>query len=325
LSAFEAQNTRISVSVIADNTQPADVILYNPLSDILPPLSSETQLCADINVLFYNINALRNIRADRPPKTREDFTTVCRKLRASGTLRPFAFSAGVFQSILPWFYQGGIDTTRDDMAETAAGWQTINWSDKDTIATLAFLQELVRGRLASLTMRDGDSALSAFLTGRAAMMIAPVSTAKRIDAAKVGFEYGITTIPAPDGYRGQSVLNLSLLSAGVTASSAEQDAANALLAFLAEHVHDIAQALGAVPGALNATNDAVSTPSGTTSALMDKADDLYSGAFITNDTTSSGALRFEATLQQALVYLWSNACTPKGAAAFLRAQFQQDR
>ncbi|MDR3324891.1 MAG: extracellular solute-binding protein [Spirochaetaceae bacterium] len=287
---FEAENKGIRVSIMenADDSSKkgADVIIFDPLSpDGVDMFEDERLLVGGINPLFYNISILQELGFDRPPKTRDDFLAVCRKIKGeggAGSPVPFSFSRNVFHSVLPWFYQAGIDGLGLDEP------LRIDWDSRAAKDAFAFLRVLIDEKLVAdgSLDRSEDALVDDFIVGRCAMMICPVSKIKKIDEANPSLRYGITTIPAPAGYKGRAVFNMSVLDVAMAKGSEHREEAVLFLEFIEGKRGDIAAATGMFSGNVGEMRNRA--------PIFEKAADLYEASSLIDESKG-----LEAPLEQA--------------------------
>jgi multiple sugar transport system substrate-binding protein len=199
-------------------------------------------LISFINLLFYNIPLLQEAGFDRPPRTREDLLAYARAVADTAPERSgLVLALGIYQDLYSWIWASGLSIVRNGRFD----FDTRRISD-----TLAFLQQLQKEGLllpGALTRTKAEK-LEDFISGRAAMMIGPVSDI-RILQERMGKEaFGITVIPPDASYTGKPVLAMTSWRLGIPKNSKHQEAALKFLLFLKERSSLIAENAHAVPG-----------------------------------------------------------------------------
>ncbi|MDR2520977.1 MAG: extracellular solute-binding protein [Spirochaetaceae bacterium] len=216
------------------------------------------------NFLFYNVTLLQNAGFDRPPKTREEFYDMCKKISAGKLgVYGFAVSGDVWTDCFPLIWQAGINTPRllaqsgangtggaNAIGEAGIGGITADafLGDRAVHQTVAFLRQLNAERvvLPYFAGFSEDEKIKAFAAGRVAMMSAPISAVSRLRAAGGAPQFNITTIPAPGNYSGRPVFNCKAWFAGIPAAGEHIDSALIFLEFLMYKQREFAAAAGGI-------------------------------------------------------------------------------
>lgn len=199
-------------------------------------------LISFINPLFYNISLLQEAGFDRPPQTREDLLTYARAVADTAAGRSgLALALGIYQDLYSWFWASGLSIVRDGR---------LDFNTRQISDTLAFLQQLRKEGLllpGALTRTKAEK-LEDFISGRAAMMIGPVSDIRILRERMGENMFGITVIPPDPSYTGKPVLALTSWRLGISGNSGHPEAALKFLSFLRERCSLIAENARAVPG-----------------------------------------------------------------------------
>jgi multiple sugar transport system substrate-binding protein len=198
-----------------------------------------------INILYYNINLLKEAGFLRPPKTRSEFLAYARNFSGSkGNQAALALglnnSRGIYDDIFPWIWSAGAQLIKDGKPQVYS---------RQVVDCLSFLASLYSEGLLTPQSFTADPAgkLNDFVSGKAAFVIAPASEI-RIVRERLGDEaFGITSIPVPDNYAGKSFYAVSSWTTGVYSASAQKEKAKLFADFLAEKAVSISNRMKAIP------------------------------------------------------------------------------
>jgi multiple sugar transport system substrate-binding protein len=203
-------------------------------------------LVSFMDILYYNIDILKEAGFNRPPKTQAEVLELAEKISAAQGNR-FALSLALSPdnprnlagNIFPWIWASGTALFSGD---------TPRFSNASIKETLGFLNQLYQqGRLLPgvFTQTEADK-IKAFQSGRIALMTASISAAAALSNG--GIDFDITVIPGPAAYIGKPVFGLESWYAGISAESAHKDEAWAFLSFLQGEAAYIAAQAHAGPG-----------------------------------------------------------------------------
>ena len=262
-----------------DNPDTADVFALDPLwvTELLemgvienawaeePRFDPKVPILSFINVLYYNIEVLKDAGFIHPPKTRNEFMACAKVLGtanhdAAAGKKIYALamgagsSRGIYDDIYPWIWAAGVQLIRD-------GKQIIN--SRVLAENLSFLAALnsegfiVPGAFQA----DSQKKLEDFISGKAAFMIAPISNIA-IVRERMGEEaFGISSIPLPDqlqtarrsssqeNYSQKPFFASSAWTVGVNSASPHKEEAILFASFLSGKAAFLSEKAKAVPGA----------------------------------------------------------------------------
>jgi ABC-type glycerol-3-phosphate transport system substrate-binding protein len=236
---------------IGDDTSLGDVIALDPLwvselskKEIIENINANP--VSFINILYYNINLLKEAGFSHPPKTRGEFLVYARSLAESkGSLAGLALgmnsSRGIYDNILPWMWSAGVQLIKDGKPQV---------SSRQVVDCLSFLASLYSDGLLTPQpfVESPAEKLEDFVTGKAAFIIAPASEIGFVRERMGDEAFGVTSIPIPDNYAGKSFFAVSAWTAGVVSSSAHKEEAKLFASFLAEKAAFISEKMNAIPG-----------------------------------------------------------------------------
>jgi multiple sugar transport system substrate-binding protein len=238
---------------------PGDVIALDPLwvSELSKKRIVENinaNPVSFINILYYNIDILKEAGFSRPPKTRSEFLAYARRFTGSnGLAMGINSSRGIYDDILPWIWAGGVQLMKDGNPQV---------NSRQVIDCLSFLASLYSEGLLTPQSLTADSAgvspagfpgnkrskLEDFISGKAAFVIAPSSEIEFVWEQMGDEAFGVTSIPIPDNYAGKSFFAVSAWTAGVYSASAQKENAKLFADFLAEKTSFLSDEMKAIHG-----------------------------------------------------------------------------
>ena len=269
LREFEEQNPDLRIILLDRNSASqakADILIFdegdfyglaadNALISLENYIDYETgelyaiPLVSFMDLLFYNIDLLKDSGFDRPPKTREEFLNYAKTVSSSRTSGAY----GAALSLSPMDRQA---LSRDIFSWIwAAGGNFWQGEDKPVInsrpliADISFFGSLYReGVLAPLSFyTTGEQRLEEFAQGKVAMMVASTRAIPALREKMGDDAFSITTIPG-SGSAGKYSVGISSFYTGISADCAHPDEAWGFLEFLAERSPFLCEELKAVPG-----------------------------------------------------------------------------
>jgi ABC-type glycerol-3-phosphate transport system substrate-binding protein len=178
--------------------------------------SAEDPFFSFINVLFYNVDILKEAGFSRPPKNRTEFLNYARAVGRNHMVRGLAInlngSRGIYDDIYPWIWASGAQLITD-------GNVTVN--SRQVVESLSFLSSL---NSEGLILAGGDKPEN-FISGKAAFMIAPAGNIGYARERMGSEAFGVTSVPQPDNYQGRPIFAASSWTAGVLSSSKRKEEA----------------------------------------------------------------------------------------------------
>jgi ABC-type glycerol-3-phosphate transport system substrate-binding protein len=253
---FEEQNPGLRIQVAPD--EQADIVFFDDSG--LNGLANNAYLHVEtlvsfMDLFFYNIDILKTVKLDRPPKTRAEFLAAARAVAKSDTNPPrqeevFPFALGLDPSdpmalrrdFYPWVWTNG------------GGIPPLGTSEENEklprplTEIIAFFEQLNREELLAPETfeKTGTQRLKEFAEGKIAMITASARDISFVHNNANGITFGITTIPSTS--QGKTRMGLLYIYAGINSACTIPDEAGIFLKFIAEKSQVLAEALGAVPG-----------------------------------------------------------------------------
>ncbi|MCL2069432.1 MAG: extracellular solute-binding protein [Treponema sp.] len=264
-----------------------------------------------INVLYYNIDILRDVGFTRPPKSRDEFLRYARVLTRAGAHHGLVLGAdssrGMYDNIYPWIWAAGAELVNN-------GRPAVN--SQPLVNSLAFLATLNReGLIAPGAFTSSElQKLEDFSQGQAAFMIAP--------ASKIGFvrermgdeAFSVTSVPIPDNYIGRSLFASSGWTLGINANSANREAARLFADFLAEKASVFSDLAKAVPGN--------GIPLYSQDIFHTKLWDIAIVAEAERDFFGMPWSELDAIFREELLFLFDGNSSPAEAAAIIQRRWE---
>ena len=225
-----------------------EIIISGENTGVYDPM---VPIASFINVLYYNINILREAGFSRPPRSRNEFLSYARTIanarrgsgdEVSGVVLAMdgSSSRSIYDNIFPWIWAGGVQLISDGNPAVTS---------RQVIDSLSFLASLNTDGIISpgiLSNPDADK-IEDFITGRAAFMIAPTMY---IELAKehLGEDaFGITSVPQPENYAGKPSYAAFAWTLGIMTASPVKEEARLLADFLAGKASLFVERTNAVP------------------------------------------------------------------------------
>jgi multiple sugar transport system substrate-binding protein len=275
-------------------------------------------LISFMHPLFYNIEILKSAGFDRPPKTRTEFLAYARAITDKAVGRHgTALSLGtssrqdMYREILPWFWAAGTFPVPQGEA---------NFNASRVIETLDFLDRFrSEGVLSPGSFsKTEEEKREEFLAGKIGMMIGSVRDIDLLREQMGEDNFGISAIPAPDGYIGKPAFGLSSWYAGIARASPRKDEAWRFLVFLSERTSSLAAQARAVPGNGNGSSGYIEA-----NPFYAKAYDIYeAGDMIREFSGIPRAMELESLVREELYAMLEQGRSPEESAAAIQQRWE---
>ena len=206
----------------------------------------EVPLLRYINVLYYNVEILKEAGFSRPPKTRGEFLNYAKALKSENAnvwalTLGLNSSRGIYDDIFPWMWAAGLELIKD-------GNPAID--SRPVTESLSFLASLERDGLIvpGGLQADAEKKLEDFVSGRAAFMIAPTRDIEFVRERMGEEAFSITSVPVPDNYAGKTYIASADWTLGVSAESLLKEETRLFADFVAQKTETLADKARAIPG-----------------------------------------------------------------------------
>ena len=214
------------------------------------------------------------------PETRSEFVAAARKLtnpddNQYGWVLPLSLQApnGVQNDVMSWAWASGDSMMKDGMPDL---------TNAEVVGTLEFIQSMYDEGLISpgtFAKKEQDK-VEEFVNGRVGMMISSLAHINLIRERNPDLNFGITALPAKDGYDGQRGLPYASWGIGVSEHSENKEEAFKLVSYLmsAEVNSQLVSIANAFPGNVNAEPDFVQTDD-----LFGRAFEIFQSGYLANE------------------------------------------
>ena len=315
------EDLRVDLFDPAGFAAPGDVLALDPLwvpellkRDVIE--NAGAPILSFINVLYYNIEILREAGFTRPPRTRSEFLTFARAVAANGENRALSLgsSRGMYDDVFPWIWAAGTPLIRDGNPLVTSA---------PVVQSLAFLASLNNEGLISpdAFFADSRKKLEDFISGRTAFMIGPTRYIAFIRERMGDEAFSITSVPMLDNQTGRPFFASAGWTVGVHSASAHREEAGLFAAFLAGRASFLSENARGALLAYNAPETQMGRPS--------PPDPFYSkvweislvGEVAKDFSELAGKHELEEIFREELSALFAGTSSPAQAAAAIQERW----
>ncbi len=230
--------------------------------------------------VFVNLDMMESAGIESMPETRSEFVAAARKLtnpddNQYGWVLPLSLQApnGVQNDVMSWAWASGDSMMKDGMPDL---------TNAEVVGTLEFIQSMYDEGLISpgtFAKKEQDK-VEEFVNGRVGMMISSLAHINLIRERNPDLNFGITALPAKDGYDGRRGLPYASWGIGVSEHSENKEEAFKLVSYLmsAEVNAQLVSIANAFPGNVNAEPDFVQTDD-----LFGRAFEIFQSGYLANE------------------------------------------
>jgi len=292
--------------------------------------SASLPLLSFINVLYYNVNILKETGFSRPPKTRAEFLACARAVAgkeenhgdlvsgsspsAPGLFPVSALSIalggnsfrGIYDDVYPWIWAAGAQLIKDGKP---------NVNSRPVVESFSFLAALNSEDLiaADAFFTDSQKKLDDFISGRTAFMIAGTKDIRLVRERMGDEAFGITTVPSPDNFAGDSFFASAGWAAGIYSGSSHKEEARLFVAFLSGKASLLSDKAGATPAVPPPVSDPFNSKVWDIAINGEEAQD-FSGL--------AGEHELEEIFREELIALFAGKNSAADAAAAIQEKWQ---
>lgn len=230
--------------------------------------------------VFVNLDLLKAGGVESMPATRTQFVEAARKLTDAsknqyGWVLPLSLQApnGVQNDVMSWVWASGKSMLKDGRPDL---------TNQDVVGTLEYIKSMYDEGLVSpgaFAKKEQDK-VEEFVNGRVGMMVSSLAHINLIRERSPNLKFGITALPAVDGYDGPRGLPYASWGIGVSEHSENKEEAFKLVAYLmsAEVNAKLVSIANAFPGNVKAKPDFV-----TSDELFATAFEIFQTGYLANE------------------------------------------
>jgi len=256
-----------------DASQIAAIIALNGNSYMFPVASF-------VYPVFVNLDLLEEAGLEGMPTTRTEFVEAARKLTDAsrnqyGWVLPLSLQApnGIQNDVMSWAWASGMSMMNDGKPDL---------TNEDVVGTLEFVQSMYDEGLISpgaFAKKEQDK-VEEFVNGRVAMMVDSLAHINLIRERNPDLNFGITALPAIDGYDGARGLPYASWGIGISEHSQHKEEAFKLVAYLMspEVNARLVSIANAFPGNVKAEPDFVASDE-----LFATAFEIFQNGYLANE------------------------------------------
>ena len=245
-----------------DKTQIADIVMADGKSVMFP-------LASFVYPVFVNLDLAKAAGVDTMPTTRTEFAEAAKKMtnpdkNEYGWVLPLSLQnpGGIQNDVMSWVWASGGSMMKDGKPDL---------ENASVVGTLEYIKSLQDAGVISpgIFAKKEQDKVEEFVNGRVGMMVDSLAHINLIRERNPDLNFGISALPAVDGYTGKRGLPYASWGIGISESSAHKAEAWKLVAFLMspEVNSRLVSIANAFPGNVNAKPD------------FSKSDPLFEEAF----------------------------------------------
>ena len=245
-----------------DRSQIADIIKVDGKSHMFP-------LASFVYPVFVNLDMAKAAGVDKLPSSRAEFADAAKKMTHAdknqyGWVLPLSLQTpnGIQNDVMSWVWASGQSMLKDGKPDV---------DNEAVVSTLAYIKSLQDAGVISpgtFAKKEQDK-VEEFVNGRVGMMIDSLAHINLIRKRNAELKFGISALPAVDGYTGKRGLPYASWGIGISESSKHKEEAWKLVSYLMspEVNGKLVSIANAFPGNVNAKPD------------FSKSDPLFAEAF----------------------------------------------
>jgi multiple sugar transport system substrate-binding protein len=230
--------------------------------------------------VFMNLDLLKAGGVEGMPSNRTEFVEAARKLTDAsknqyGWVLPLSLQSpnGVQNDVMSWVWASGKSMLKDGQPDL---------TNADVVGALEFIKGMYDEGLISpgAFAKQEQDKVEEFVNGRVGMMVSSLAHINLIRDRNPDLNFGITAVPATDGYTGKRGLPYASWGIGVSENSEHKEEAFKLVSYLMspEVNAKLVSIANAFPGNVNAKPDFVASDE-----LFGKAFEIFQEGYLANE------------------------------------------
>ncbi|WP_377293726.1 ABC transporter substrate-binding protein [Rhizobium sp. SG2393] len=235
-----------------DKSQIADIVKVDGKSYMFPVASF-------VYPVFVNLDLAKAAGVDKMPSTRTEFEEAAKKMTDAsknqyGWVLPLSLQSpsGIQNDVMSWVWASGGTMLKDGKPDL---------ENENVVGTLEYIEKLNKDGVISpgIFAKKEQDKVEEFVNGRVGMMVDSLAHVNLIRERNPNLKFGLSALPAKDGYEGKRGMPYASWGIGVSEGSAHKEEAWKLVEFLmsAEINGKLVSIANAFPGNVNAKPDFV--------------------------------------------------------------------
>lgn len=256
-----------------DQSQLADIVKVDGKSVMFP-------LASFVYPIFVNLDLAKAAGVDKMPTTRSEFTIAAKKMTNAeknqyGWVLPLSLQnpSGVQNDIMSWVWASGKSMMKDGMPDVG---------NEAVVDTLDFIKGMNDDGSISpgIFAKKEQDKVEEFVNGRVGMMVDSLAHINLIRERNPDLNFGISALPAADGYDGPRGLPYASWGIGISDASEHKEEAWKLVSYLMspEVNGKLVSIANAFPGNVNAKPDF-----STSDPLFEEAFKIFKSGYLANE------------------------------------------
>ena len=256
-----------------DRSQIADIVQLGGKSVMFP-------LASFVYPVFVNLDIAASAGVDTMPSTRSEFIDAAAKMTDAdknqyGWVLPLSLQSpgGIQNDVMSWNWASGNSMLKDGKPDL---------ENPNVIETLEFIKSMDDAGVISpgIFAKKEQDKVEEFVNGRVGMMISSLAHINLIRERNPDLNFGISAIPAVDGYDGTRGLPYASWGIGISDSTENKEEAWKLVEYLMspEVNGKLVSIANAFPGNVKATPDFVQSDE-----LFGKAFEIFQSGYLANE------------------------------------------
>jgi multiple sugar transport system substrate-binding protein len=256
-----------------DRSQIADIVQLGGKSVMFP-------LASFVYPVFVNLDIAASAGVNTMPSTRSEFVDAAAKMTDAdknqyGWVLPLSLQSpgGIQNDVMSWNWASGNSMLKDGKPDL---------ENPNVIETLEFIKSMDDAGVISpgIFAKKEQDKVEEFVNGRVGMMISSLAHINLIRERNPDLNFGISAIPAMDGYDGARGLPYASWGIGISDSTENKKEAWKLVEYLMspEVNGKLVSIANAFPGNVNATPDFVQSDE-----LFGKAFEIFQSGYLANE------------------------------------------
>ena len=256
-----------------DKSQIADIVKVDGKSVMFP-------LASFVYPIFVNLDIAKAAGVDTMPSTRTEFADAAKKMTDAsknqyGWVLPLSLQSpsGVQNDVMSWVWSSGASMMKDGKPDL---------ENEAVVGTLEYIEKLNKDGVISpgIFAKKEQDKVEEFVNGRVGMMVDTLAHVNLIRERNPKLNFGISALPAADGYTGKRGMPYASWGIGISEGSAHKDEAWKLVEFLMspEINGRLVSIANAFPGNVHAKPDFV-----TSDPIFAEAFKIYQSGYPANE------------------------------------------